>query len=81
MDRNDRERTDEKTPAPASGADGGADGGSVDRHEPGGPGDGMRTGGSAGTGSGHDPMPDEVRRQLAEQPRRGRTKGDGAGTV
>ena len=58
-------------------------------HEAGGPGDGMRTGGSAGTASGHDPMADEVRRQLeqdrlrdrAEPLSNDRTKGDGAGTV
>ena len=57
-----------------------------ERHEPGGPGDGMRTGGSAGTASGHDPMPDEVRRQeeereRAEPPSRDRTKDEGAETV
>lgn len=53
------------------------------RHEPGGPGDGMRTGGSAGAASGHDPMPDEVDelRRRAEPPSRARTKGDGAGTA
>jgi hypothetical protein len=54
-------------------------------HEAGGPGDGMRTGGSAGTASGHDPMADEIRRQQArdraEPPSTDRTKGDGAGTV
>lgn len=67
MDRNDREQ-----PAP-----------SQPSHDAGGPGDGMRTGGSAGTASGHDPMPDEVEalRRQAEPPSRARTKGDGAGTV
>jgi hypothetical protein len=71
-----------RTDAADTGVDGGADTGTAAgaRHEAGGAGDGMRTGGSAGTASGHDPMPDEVRRQ-AEPPSRAREKGDGAGTV
>ena len=48
--------------------------GQAHRHEPGGPGDGMRTGGSAGAASGHDPMPDEVDelRRRAQRPARRR---------
>jgi hypothetical protein len=79
MDRNDRDRPSPTEP-PRERAAGGHEAGG---HEAGGPGDGMRTGGSAGTASGHHPMPDEVEqlRRQAEPPSRDRTKGDGAGTV
>jgi hypothetical protein len=53
----DRERME-----PSEGTDAGAEGG-AERHDALGPGDGTRTGGSAGTASGHDPMGDEVQRQ------------------
>ena len=73
----DRER-DYSTPAASvdSGAEGGAE-----RHDALGPGDGTRTGGSAGAASGHDPMPEEVRRLAEEQadlPGEARTKAERA---
>ena len=81
MDRNDREDRSERERATPGGTPGQAP--PEPLHEPLGPGNGTRTGGSAGTASGHDPMPNEVEElhRKAEPPLRRRTQGDGAGTV